>query len=107
MDGQVDGPVEILLVEDTAADAELTIRALRKANLAERLLWVKDGQEAIDFLYGQDGGHGPRGPRPKLVLLDLKLPKLDGSDVLRHIKADEQLRAIPVVMLTSSSEERD
>lgn len=99
--------VDILLVEDTPADAELTIRALRKANLANHLVWVKDGQEALDFIYMTGAYEGRSNRRPKLVLLDLKLPKLDGIDVLRRIKRDSNTSAIPVVMLTSSNEERD
>lgn len=100
-------PVEILLVEDSEADAELTLRALRKAGLADRLLWVKDGQEALDYLYSE-GAFENRSPRgPELVLLDLKLPRLNGIDVLRRIKEDARRKSIPVVMLTSSSEERD
>lgn len=99
--------VDILLVEDNQTDAELTMRALRKAHLANRLVWVKDGQEALDFLYseGPYGGEPPR--RPKLVLLDLKTPRLNGIDVLRRLKQDPERRTIPVVMLTSSNEERD
>jgi two-component system response regulator len=99
--------VDILLVEDSPADAELTMRALRKANLANNLVWVKDGQEALDFIYLKGAYEGRSNRRPKLILLDLKLPKLDGIDVLRRIKRDETTRAIPVVMLTSSNEERD
>lgn len=99
--------VDILLVEDSPADAELTIRALRKANLANHLVWVKDGQEALDFIYMTGAYEGRSNRRPKLVLLDLKLPKLDGIDVLRRIKRDPNTSAIPVVMLTSSNEERD
>ena len=100
-------PVDILLVEDSDADAELTLRVLRKARLANRVVWVKDGQEALDFLYGE-GEYVSRPPtRPRLVLLDLKLPRLNGIDVLRRLKGDERQKSIPVVMLTSSNEERD
>jgi len=100
-------PVDILLVEDSEADAELTLRALRKAHLANWVVWVKDGQEALDFLYSE-GEYADRvAARPRLVLLDLKLPRLNGIDVLRRLKHDEARRSIPVVMLTSSNEERD
>ncbi|MDH3973460.1 MAG: response regulator [Deltaproteobacteria bacterium] len=102
------GEVEILLVEDTLADAELAIRALKKRNLANKLVWVKDGAEAIDFLFGQ-GNHadGSIKNAPKLVMLDLRLPKVDGIEVLKRIKSDERTKGIPVVVVTSSSEERD
>jgi two-component system response regulator len=99
--------VEILLAEDSEADAEMTIRALRRKNLANHLVWVKDGAEALDFIFRR-GAYASRPPgAPKLVLLDLKMPKVDGIEVLRQVKADEQTRTIPVVMLTSSAEERD
>ena len=99
--------VDILLVEDSEADAELTFQALRKARLTFNVLWVKDGQEALDFLYSEGGHEGKPASRPRLVLLDLKLPRLSGIDVLRRLKADPERKMIPVVMLTSSSEERD
>ena len=99
--------LDILLVEDSPTDAELTLRALHKAKLANHILWVKDGQEALDCLYETGAYAGQQTGRPKLVLLDLKLPKLSGIDVLRRIKSDPQKRMIPVVMLTSSNEERD
>ena len=93
------GDVDILLVEDNPNDAELTQRAFRKSDLDVRLAIVRDGAEALDYLFGGK-------PRPKVVLLDLKLPKIDGIDVLRRIRAGERTRTIPVVVLTSSQEER-
>jgi two-component system response regulator len=99
--------VEILLVEDNKTDAELTLRALKKNNLANNVVWVRDGAEALDFLF-QTGAHAHRrNGMPRLVLLDLKLPKVDGIEVLRRIKSDARTRALPVVMVTSSAEERD
>ena len=100
--------VEILLVEDNPHDAELTIRALRKRNLANHLVHVKDGQEALDWLFGT-GLYAGRNIHhtPKIIILDLKLPKVDGIEVLRTVRADERTRPIPVVMLTSSREEQD
>lgn len=99
--------VEILLVEDNPTDAELTMRALHKHHLANNLVWVKDGEEALEFIYCRGRYTGRINGTPKLILLDLKLPKVDGIEVLRRIKADERTRAVPVVMLTSSREERD
>ena len=99
--------VEILLVEDNALDAELTMRALKNGGLANKLLWVRDGQEALDFLF-RDGDWATREDTvPRLVLLDLKMPKVDGMDVLKAVKANEKTRRIPVVVMTSSQEERD
>ena len=99
--------VEILLAEDSEADAEMTMRALRRKNLANRLVWVKDGAEALDFIFRR-GAYATRPEgAPKLVLLDLKMPKVDGIEVLRQIKSNEETKTIPVVMLTSSAEERD
>lgn len=100
--------LEILLVEDNPHDAELTLRALRKHNLANEVRVLEDGAEALDYLFrrGPFAGAG-LSPRPRLILLDLKLPKVDGLEVLRAVKGDPDLRAIPVVMLTSSREERD
>lgn len=100
--------VEILLVEDSARDAELTLRALRKKNLANRVYWVKDGAEALEFMF-RDGAYAGRDAAqvPKLVLLDIKMPKVDGIEVLRRLKGDAATRAVPVVMMTSSAEERD
>ena len=99
--------IEILLAEDSDADAEMTIRALRRNNLANHLVWVKDGAEALDFIFRRGAyAQRPEGA-PKLVLLDLKMPKVDGIEVLRKVKQDEQTSHIPVVMLTSSAEESD
>lgn len=100
--------VEILLVEDNPTDAELAIRALRKCNIANKLVWVKDGAEALDFIFAM-GAYSQRSVMngPKVVLLDLRLPKVDGMEVLRRIKNDERTRTIPVVVLTSSKEDRD
>jgi CheY-like chemotaxis protein len=99
--------VEILLVEDSAADARLTLRALEQQNIANRVTWLKDGAEALDFIFSRGAYAGRRNHMPKLILLDLKLPKVDGIEVLRRIKADENTRSIPVVVLTSSAEESD
>lgn len=101
-------PVEIMLVEDNPTDGELCIRALRKQGLGDRLFWAKDGAEALDFLRGA-GAYAARDTenRPKVVLLDLRLPKLDGFAVLQRIRAEPRLKAIPVVLLTSSNEDCD
>jgi len=99
--------VEILLVEDSAADAEMTLRVLRKHNLANSVHHAKDGAEALDFLFGQGVYARRSASNPKVVLLDLKLPKVDGLEVLRRIRSDERLRTIPVVVLTSSQQESD
>jgi two-component system response regulator len=99
--------IDILLVEDNATDAELCIDALRSRNLANKLTWVKDGAEALALLY-PTGEHAAVDPvTPRLVLLDLRLPKVDGLEVLRRIKADERTRHLPVVVMTSSKEDRD
>jgi two-component system, response regulator len=99
--------VEILLVEDNPADAELAMRALRKRNLANNLVWVRDGAEALDFVFRKGQYQARVNGAPKLILLDLKLPKVDGIEVLRKLKVDAEAKSIPVVMLTSSHEERD
>ncbi len=100
--------VEILLVEDNPAEVELTVHALSKEKLCNRIEVARDGEEALDFLFcrGRFSGRSPGHPL-KLVLLDLKLPKVDGLEVLRQVKADPRTRAMPVVILTSSKEERD
>ena len=99
--------VEILLVEDNPTDAELTTRALRRKNLANNLVWVKDGAEALEFLFCTGRYENRSNFAPKLVLLDLKLPKVDGIEVLRTVKSNAKTRHIPIIMLTSSHEERD
>jgi two-component system response regulator len=94
--------IEILLVEDNHEDAELTIRALKKYNLANNLLHLQDGEEALNFLFSSN-----INAVPKIILLDIKMPKIDGIEVLRKIKNDPYRKIIPVVVLTSSKEERD
>jgi two-component system, response regulator len=100
--------VDILLVEDNPHDAELTVRALKKRNLANRLMIAEDGAEALDFIFcrgkyaGREVAH-----TPKVVLLDLKLPKVDGLQVLKAIRADERMHKTPVVIVTSSAEDPD
>ena len=100
--------VEILLVEDNPNDAELTMRALKKYNLANRVVLITDGEEALDFIFAR-GAYKNRKVEnhPKVILLDLKLPKVDGLEVLRACKSDPRTKIIPVVVLTSSKEERD
>ena len=100
-------PVEILLVEDSDADAEMTLRALKRAKLANQIHRVRDGVEAIEFLF-QEGAHaGHSAPLPRLVMLDLKMPRLGGLEVLRRIKQDPRTQSMPVVVMTSSREEGD
>jgi CheY-like chemotaxis protein len=98
-------PVEILLVEDSPSDADLTVEALSDGGVLNNLHWIEDGVEALAFLRRQ--GKYSDAPRPDLILLDLNLPKKDGRQVLAEIKADPQLRLIPVVILTTSAAERD
>jgi two-component system response regulator len=95
----------ILLVEDNADDAELTLRAFQKCHLANGVVIVRDGEQALDYLLPPSGR--PAGELPQVVLLDLKLPKVDGVEVLRRLRADSRTRRLPVVILTSSKEERD
>jgi CheY-like chemotaxis protein len=100
--------VEILLVEDNPNDVELTLHALRENHVSNRIQVVRDGAEALDFLFCTGAYAGRNSAdRPRVVLLDLKLPKIDGLEVLKRLKSDEQLRRIPVVVMTSSREERD
>lgn len=100
--------VEILLVEDSVSDAELTIRALKKSNLANNLIHLKNGAEALDFIFTR-GAYSMRDPQdvPKVILLDLKMPKVNGLEVLAEIRRDERTKTIPVVVLTSSREDPD
>ena len=100
--------IEILLVEDNPDDREMTLRALAKANLANRVHVARDGAEAVEFIFGE-GAHAGRELQkgPKLILLDLKLPKIDGMEVLQRVKGDPRTKMIPVVMLTSSKQQRD
>jgi CheY-like chemotaxis protein len=100
-------PVEILLAEDNETDAELALRALKKSKVANRVVWVKDGQEVLDYMFRRGAHAGRTNGDPRLVLLDLKMPKVDGGQVLAALKRDERTRAIPVVVMTSSKEERD
>ena len=100
--------VEILIVEDTPEDLELALRALRKANLANHIHIARDGAEAMEFLFAEGAHKGRKIENgPKVILLDLKLPKVDGMEVLRRVKSDPRTRTIPVVVLTSSKEQKD
>lgn len=100
--------IEILIVEDNQFDADLTIRALRKQNLANKLIHLRDGAEALDFIFAS-GKFADRNINqlPQVILLDLKMPKVNGLEVLQTIKADDRTKAIPVVILTSSAEDPD
>lgn len=95
--------VELLLVEDNPRDVELTLNALTKNNLANKVHVARDGKEALDFFFGPDA----RAVPPRLILLDLKLPRVDGLEVLRQLKGNERTKSIPVVVLTSSTQEKD
>jgi len=100
--------VEVLLVEDNIHDAEMTIRALRKVNLSNNLVHVKDGEEALDFIFARGKFAGRETERlPKVILLDIKMPKVDGIEVLRQLKSQDTSKTIPVVIMTSSKEEQD
>jgi two-component system, response regulator len=96
-------PIDILLIEDNPNDAELAMRALKKNNLSNSILHLQDGEEALNYLFADENATN----FPKLILLDIKMPKVDGIEVLRKIKSDEKRKIIPVVLLTSSREERD
>lgn len=99
---------EILLVEDNLSDAELTIRALKKSNLANKIVHLEDGQEALDYIFTEGNYSGRKiEDIPKVILLDLKMPKINGIQVLQKIKSDERTKKIPVVVLTSSKEDPD
>jgi two-component system response regulator len=97
----------ILLIEDNPADVALTLRAFKTHNLANEIVVAHDGVEALEYLHGTGPDNGPIHPLPQLVLLDLKLPKVDGLEVLRRLRADRRTRLLPVVVLTSSDEQRD
>ena len=99
--------VEILLAEDSSADAEMTMRTLKKRGIANRVVWVKDGVEALDYLFAEGTYAGRPNGYPRLVLLDLKMPRMDGLQVLQRMKQDARTQTIPVVMMTSSREEGD
>jgi DNA-binding response OmpR family regulator len=98
--------LEVLLVEDTATDAELCMRTLKKQNVANEIVWLKDGAEALDYLFDESAAAKRRG-MPRLILLDLNLPKVNGLEVLRRVKQDHLTKCVPVVVLTSSKEDRD
>lgn len=103
----IEKELQILLVEDNQDDAEMTMDALQQSRLVNKIHWVKDGAEALDFLFGHGSDSAAEIKRLKLVLLDLRLPRVDGLDVLRAMRADERTRLMPVVVLTSSNEESD
>lgn len=100
--------IEILLIEDSKEDAEMTLRAIKKINVINNVKIISDGEEAINFIYGKGEYEGRNLPiNPKLILLDLKLPKIDGLEILRILKSDNDKKTIPIVVLTSSNEEND
>ncbi len=99
--------IRILLVEDNPRDVELMMRAFKKHNLVNQINHAKDGAEALEYLFGNEATGLPAGPLPKVVFLDLKLPRLTGIEVLQHIRADARTKLLPVVVMTSSQEERD
>ena len=104
----MDQAIDILLVEDRIEDAELAMMGLKKHNLINTIVWVKDGEEAIEYLQATGRYEGRNAEyRPKLVLLDLKMPKVDGIEVLRVMRGDERLKFVPVIVMTTSQEDRD
>lgn len=103
----VDDAVEILIVEDNPTDLEMTMLALKTHNLANRVLAVRDGEEALDYIFARGKFDGRANQHPRVILLDLKLPKVDGIEVLRIVKSDPRTKTIPIVVLTSSAEEQD
>lgn len=107
-DASSEQPISVLLVEDNPTDAELTIRALRRAKIANEIQLLKDGAAALDFIFCQgEYAHRTMTNQPKVILLDLKLPKVSGLEVLRQLKSDPRTQKIPIVVLTSSAEDRD
>lgn len=103
-----DNVVDILLVEDRTEDAELAIRSLKKYNLVNKIDWVKDGAEALEYVFAEGRySHRNIDQRPKLILLDLKMPKVNGIEVLKKIRGDDRVKHIPVIVLTTSKEEQD
>ncbi|MDB5808407.1 MAG: response regulator receiver protein [Betaproteobacteria bacterium] len=104
---EVADQMEILLVEDNPLDAEMTLRGLKDQNLDSHCVWVKDGQQALDYIFRKGIYSDRTNSDPRLILLDLKMPRVDGIEVLRGIKADEKTKRIPVVVMTSSQEETD
>jgi CheY-like chemotaxis protein len=99
--------IDILLVEDNPRDAELTLRGLKDQKVANQVTWVKDGEEALDYVFRRGRYAGRTSSGPRLILLDLKMPRVDGMEVMREIKNNDQTRRIPVVIMTSSREEKD
>lgn len=107
-DTSFEQPISIVLVEDNPADAELAIRALRRGRIGNHVQWLQDGAEALDFLFCRGNyAHRTMTNQPKVILLDLKLPKVNGLEVLRQLKSDPRTQTIPVVVLTSSAEDSD
>ncbi len=100
--------IDILFVEDSAIDAELTLIALREENLANNVIWLQDGAQALDFIFAEgEYAHRQIENQPKLILLDLKMPKVGGIEVVERIRGDERTKQIPIVIMTSSKEEKD